>query len=315
MLLALNAQSQSMDWVLLSTDSSNGGCTSNTDCNTDILCYGLQYTPNVTGVLTSYTTGFFTTCTTSGNPVTSNSSCSMTDNSDAYDACAGYGLVLFNSSGNSGNPTNNSVTAGVPVIIHQVCFTVPSGESITITEDDITDLTTNVDLSGGGSTTEFPSYSDFTIINNNVCQGPTATDNESLNNSQGPVSQQVVTEDDGYGIDSDPNNDIDITSVDIDQGTAGQQTTLVVSGEGTWSADNAGNVTFTPETGYTDDPTPITYTIRDLTNLESNAATITVKYKRADLSVTKDDGSTQYTAGTTVTYTVTVTNNGPSDAV
>src|SRR5690606_30962744 len=35
----------------------------------------------------------------------------------------------------------------------------------------------------------------------------------------------------------------------------------------------------------------------------------------ADLVVVKTDGSATYSPGTTVVYTVTVTNNGPSDAV
>ena len=35
----------------------------------------------------------------------------------------------------------------------------------------------------------------------------------------------------------------------------------------------------------------------------------------ADLSITKDDGSLTYTPGGTVTYTIVVSNAGPSDAV
>ena len=36
---------------------------------------------------------------------------------------------------------------------------------------------------------------------------------------------------------------------------------------------------------------------------------------QADLSITKDDGSLTYTPGGTVTYTIVVSNAGPSDAV
>ena len=35
----------------------------------------------------------------------------------------------------------------------------------------------------------------------------------------------------------------------------------------------------------------------------------------ADLAIAKTDGSTTYTPGNGITYTITVTNNGPSDAV
>ena len=37
--------------------------------------------------------------------------------------------------------------------------------------------------------------------------------------------------------------------------------------------------------------------------------------RQADLSITKDDGSLTYTPGGTVTYTIVVSNAGPSDAV
>jgi uncharacterized repeat protein (TIGR01451 family) len=50
------------------------------------------------------------------------------------------------------------------------------------------------------------------------------------------------------------------------------------------------------------DPAPATATDTDFSNAE------------ADLTVTKDDGSATYTAGTDVTYTITVNNLGPADA-
>jgi len=158
-----------MGWVLLSEGYGTGSCVSMTDCDTDILCYGLQYTAEVSGVLTSYTTGFFATCTSVGDPVVFNNSCVMVDNSDVIDACGGFSLVLFNSSGNSGSTVNNTITAGTPEVIHQVCFNVPDGETLTISEDAITDLTTNVDLPNGTSITEFPSYSDFLVDKDAEC--------------------------------------------------------------------------------------------------------------------------------------------------
>ncbi|MEI6900211.1 MAG: hypothetical protein WCL00_10050, partial [Bacteroidota bacterium] len=51
-------------------------------------------------------------------------------------------------------------------------------------------------------------------------------------------------------------------------------------------------------------------------NLANNSSTVsgsTVKY--ADLSVTKGDGTTTYTPGTSTTYTIDVLNNGPSDVI
>ncbi len=152
----------SMTWVFL-PPGQNGSCTSNTNCCSDILCYGLQYTPGYTGALTSYTTGFFANCLTGMSPVLSNTSCVMNNNSFEIGECNLFDLVLFNSSGNSGDVP---VTAGVPLIIHQVCFSVPVGSTLTVSEDEATDLATSIDLAGGGFATEFPEYSDVTITRN-----------------------------------------------------------------------------------------------------------------------------------------------------
>ena len=195
--VSFGLKAQSMKWVLLPNGDSNASCASITDCTSDLICYGLEYTPANSGVLTSYTTGFLASCTTQGDPISSNASCVMTDNSEDLDLCTPYSVNFFNSSGNSGASGVNDVTAGVPVIIHQVCFDVPGGESITIDEEPVTDLTANIDLSGGTSIAEFPSYSSYTVTNDAVCQPPVATNNHDLGNNPGPVTQQVVTEDDG----------------------------------------------------------------------------------------------------------------------
>jgi large repetitive protein len=81
---------------------------------------------------------------------------------------------------------------------------------------------------------------------------------------------------------------LDLSSVDLDPTTPGQQTTLTVSGEGVWTVDSSGEVIFTPESGYFLDPTPITYTIADDQGNLSNVATITVDY----VPVASDDVST-----------------------
>jgi hypothetical protein len=131
------------------------------------ICYGLQYIPNHTGTLTSYTTGFFIDCSTSGNPVVSNHSCIMTDNSLLENGCVQFGLVKINSSGNTGSL---AVTQNVPIYIHQVCFTIPTGEYLDIVEDVTTDLTTSIDLTNnGGPITEFPGFTPAVLNWNQEC--------------------------------------------------------------------------------------------------------------------------------------------------
>jgi len=51
-------------------------------------------------------------------------------------------------------------------------------------------------------------------------------------------------------------------------------------GEGVWVVDPAtGDVTFTPDSGFLGDPTPVQYTVSDSTGLTSNIATLTITYE------------------------------------
>lgn len=91
------------------------------------------------------------------------------------------------------------------------------------------------------------------------------------------------------GNDTDPNNDINTGTVNFDPASVpngvGEDTDgdgdidkVTVPGEGVWTVDDAGNVTFAPEAGFTGDPSPIDYTITDDTGKVSNPATITIDY-------------------------------------
>jgi predicted outer membrane repeat protein len=153
-----------MRWVLLPGGTS-GTCVSNTDCCTNTYCYGLEYTPGSTGDLTSYTTAFFVDCVNNGSPVVSNATCVMTNASVVVNGCVEFGLIQMQCSGNSGTL---DVVSGVPVILHQVCFTVPAGVTLNVIEDETTDLTTSIDLTGGGAVTEFPAFVSQTLVHDNI---------------------------------------------------------------------------------------------------------------------------------------------------
>lgn len=79
--------------------------------------------------------------------------------------CVDFNLIQMHSSGNEGTL---SITAGVPVIIHQVCFSLPSGISMNIVEDEVLDLTASMNLAGGGFTTEFPTYTSQVLTHSNI---------------------------------------------------------------------------------------------------------------------------------------------------
>jgi uncharacterized repeat protein (TIGR01451 family) len=157
--------SPEMRWVLLSGNTDTGSCVSATDCESDVLCFGLQYTPNVTGTLSSYTTGFLLNCINGNDPILSNESCIMTDNSLETPDCANN-IILMNSSGNTGSIP---ITQHVPVILHQVCFQLADGFTLTIDEDVPTDLSTSVLLPDGTPVSELPAYESYTVDQEVAC--------------------------------------------------------------------------------------------------------------------------------------------------
>jgi hypothetical protein len=161
--MAFSLQAQTMKLIPVHAGMKAGTCHFENAKKQQLMCYALEYTPNASGVLTSYTTGFFVSCTSLGMPVAKNLSCSMTDNVSVINGCESNGLVLLSASGNSGNPNNNWIKAGEPVILHQICFSIPMGESITIREDPVTDLTTSIDLENEDLLTEYPVFEEVVI--------------------------------------------------------------------------------------------------------------------------------------------------------
>lgn len=156
---------QSLSWVFL--NPGDGCSTVQTNCTTGQQCYGLTYTPSLTGTVTSYTLGFLANCVDGGLASLRGESCTMTDNTDIQSACAAANLIQILPSGNSGNLP---ITENVPVILHEVCVTLPGGRSMTFNEDVNLALTVSVDLAGGGAETDVLSYTAFTASSND-CDG------------------------------------------------------------------------------------------------------------------------------------------------
>lgn len=117
-----------------------------------------------------------------------------------------------------------------------------------------------------------------------IQQPPTAANDQSLNNNYGtPVTVNVLAND------SDPApGTLNATTVSmIVPGNAtniitdsnGDIISMVVPGQGTWKADTvSGAITFTPQTGFNGNPTPIQYTVKDNGGFISNPATVTITY-------------------------------------
>ena len=89
--------------------------------------------------------------------------------------------------------------------------------------------------------------------------------------------------------DEDLQNDMNISTVSFTGGTDsdgdGDNDKLTVSAEGKWSVDEQGLVTFVPNSNFTADPTPITYTVKDEKRKESSPVTITIDYTNASLEI------------------------------
>ncbi|MDE5115864.1 MAG: Ig-like domain-containing protein, partial [Trichodesmium sp. St2_bin2_1] len=100
---------------------------------------------------------------------------------------------------------------------------------------------------------------------------PTPTNDSTITNKGEPVTFNIIDND------TDTDGTLDLTTVDLNPSTPGtQETTKTVPGEGTYTVDNAGNLTFTPEDDFLGTATPITYTVKDNKGGVSNLGEISV---------------------------------------
>ncbi len=136
-----------------------------------------------------------------------------------------------------------------------------------------------------------PAATVTTVIN----QFPVAN-NDTRNTPQATAITFSVTAND-----TDPNGNgtINPATVDLDPATAGIQTTFTVAGQGTYSVNNLGNLTFTPVAGFTG-ISSITYTVQDTQGATSNAATVSINVGPL---ATNDAVSTVYNVPTSVNVT------------
>jgi CshA-type fibril repeat protein len=125
-----------------------------------------------------------------------------------------------------------------------------------------------------------------------VTYDPVAMNDRSTGNTLGTPVTVTPT-----GNDS---SNVDPTSVRLIDGNDDPVTTLTVDGEGVWTVNPAtGKITFTPEDGFTGDPTPMHYVVADAAGTTATA-TVTIAYT----PVATNDTSSGNTAGKPVTVDV-----------
>jgi CshA-type fibril repeat protein len=114
---------------------------------------------------------------------------------------------------------------------------------------------------------------------------PVAEDDSETTPWNTPVTLSAINND------SDEDGDIDPATVDLDPDTPGRQTTFTVEGEGTFTVDDNGDVTFTPLPTFSGVST-IPYTVNDDIGATSNVANITITVENGPPVAENDSAST-----------------------
>jgi uncharacterized repeat protein (TIGR01451 family) len=115
--------------------------------------------------------------------------------------------------------------------------------------------------------------------------------------------------------DNDPDGNIDPSSILL-VGAGGDGKSLVVPGEGTWTVNANGTLTFMPEPGFVGEVTPIQYTVADTTGLRSNPSSVRATIVGAvQLRITKTAQPRDVKIGDLVRYSLSIENIGDADAV
>ncbi len=135
---------------------------------------------------------------------------------------------------------------------------------------------------------------------------PVTRDDESLGHPVGGIVTIDVLE-------NDPSNDLDATSVSIDDARYDKATrSLTIPGVGTWSVDPVnGSITITPLPGVRSPEEPVTYTVLDDDGNVSEGAQLVIG--RLPLPVARADESDDNELGTSVTIDVLA--NDPTDNI
>ncbi|RKF03099.1 putative repeat protein (TIGR01451 family), partial [Tenacibaculum lutimaris] len=168
--------------------------------------------------------------------------------------------------------------------------TVPSG----ITDGDYTNSATFTT----GSYTSLPVEATFSF----GPIPPVANNDSAVTEEDIPIALNIIAND------TDSDGTIDATTVDLDPIALGQQTSYPITGEGTYTVDNSGIVTFTPESGFTG-ISIINYTVRDNAGNISNEASITIQVGNV---CTEDVAGKEFDlqGGNSVTFNQPATNYG-----
>ena len=198
-LLGATADAQTMQWVP-GDQVDDASYTDGTNCQQNVLCYALTYTPAQTGVLTSYTTNFLVDCDAGNSAVVSNVSLTMTDNSAQQTACEEAGMLLLHASANSGEL---AVKAERTTVLHEICIqTSRRTTELRFSADEVGGMTTSLDRREALAVTERPAFAPFLFKRDRAaCPESPATTFAGGVDNPGDLSGEM----DGTGLSLSPN--------------------------------------------------------------------------------------------------------------
>lgn len=237
-------------------------------------------------------------------------------NNGTIEASAGYVYSVYCSDATG---TITGTVIGTGTLSNAIPSTATVTQSLTFSSTTLPCTTKNIVIELVPSSTNC--LCDALLFNIAVNQVPIAVDDSSTGNTTGNTVSIDVTDND-----HDPDGTIDPTTVSFNTSSIatgvcnstnsdGNCTQVTVAGEGVWTVNStSGLVTFTPESGFTNDPTPIEYTVNDNEGATSNTATIRIDYI-AQPPVAINDSSTGNTTGNPTTISVIDNDNDPDGTI
>ncbi|MCI4443282.1 MAG: gliding motility-associated C-terminal domain-containing protein, partial [Lentimicrobium sp.] len=170
---------------------------------------------------------------------------------------------------------------GTPLVVTTTPVSGPTNGTIVINADGTYVYTPNPDFNGtdvitievcdsGSPLPKMCVNETLTITVTAVNDAPIANNDSAITLSDTNVIVSVASND------TDTDGTINPATIDLNPLLAGQQTTLTVAGEGTYTANANGTVTFDPLPSFSGTTTPVNYTIQDNQGGVSNTATISV---------------------------------------
>ncbi|PJJ48556.1 T9SS type A sorting domain-containing protein [Hymenobacter chitinivorans] len=195
------------------------------------------------------------------------------------------------------------------VTTYRISVRIQHGSSIRTAIDNFVVPTPPQNLRLGFSGSTGGSTNIHEIRNLNIVQVPFANTDLATTLYNAPVTLNVLSNDVA------PGSSIDPTSVDLDPGTVGIQSTLEVPGKGRFAVDDAGVVMFTPS-GTFAGTVVAPYTMRSILGEDytSSPANIRITVQGADIVATIG-GPASANRGAAVTYSVMTANRGATTAL